>query len=269
MTPRLDIGKVFSRVFSTYAAQAAVVIPAALIVYLPVALFSGVAYEDGSRLFALLAFVVGAVGSFWLQGVVVGAVADIQDERRDESLGSLFAKVGPIVGRLILAGLLAAAGIGIGILLLVVPGLILLTLWSLVIPVIVLERTGVMESFGRSRQLVRGHAWRVFAIVATLGIAQALVSSVLRSALSDVAGSFAGYALGDLLANALIGPLAAIAVAVIYFELVRAKQGARAADSVAEGFGSSAGLDPPERPFSPPAAGPPERPARPADPPEE
>jgi len=269
MTPRLDIGKVFSRVLATYAAQAALVIPAALIVYLPVALFSGVAYEDGSPLFALLAFVAGAVGSFWLQGVVVGAVADIQDEHRDESLGSLFAKVGPIVGRLILAGLLAAAGIGIGLLLLVVPGLVLLTLWSLVIPVIVLERTGVMESFGRSRELVRGHAWRVFAIVVLLGIAQAVLSSVLRSLFSQAAGSFAGYALGDLVANALIGPLSAIAVAVVYFELVRAKRGVRAAESAAEGFGAPGGLDRPERPFSPPVAGPPEQPAPPTHPPKE
>jgi hypothetical protein len=253
MTPRLDIGKVFARVFETYRAQAGVVIPAALIVYLPVSLVSGLAYENGDGLLALLGVVAGVVGSLWLQGVVIGAVADIQDERRDESLGSLFAMVGPVLGRLLLAGLLAAVGIGIGFLLLIVPGLVLLTLWSLVIPVIVLERSGVLASFGRSRELVRGHAWRVFAIVVLLGIAQALVSGILRSALDDVAGSYLGYALGDLLANTLIGPLSAIAVAVIYFELVRAR-------------GSGPGVD---GPFSPPVSGAPERPVRPADPHEE
>jgi hypothetical protein len=141
MTPRLDIGKVFARVFETYRAQAAVVIPAAFIVFLPVSLVSGLAYEGGSGLLTLLGFVAGVVGSLWLQGVVVGAVADIQDDHRDESVGSLFAMVGPVLGRLLLAGLLAAAGIGIGFLLLIVPGLVLLTLWSLVIPVIVLERS--------------------------------------------------------------------------------------------------------------------------------
>jgi hypothetical protein len=253
MTPRLDIGKVFARVFETYRAQAAVVIPAAFIVFLPVSLVSGLAYEGGSGLLTLLGFVAGVVGSLWLQGVVVGAVADIQDDHRDESVGSLFAMVGPVLGRLLLAGLLAAAGIGIGFLLLIVPGLVLLTLWSLVIPVIVLERAGVMESFGRSRELVRGHAWRVFAIVVLLGIAQAVVSGILRSALDDVAGSFAGYALGDLLANTLIGPVSAIAIAVIYFELVRARGSAPAVDA----------------PFSPPVSGTPERPVRPADPHEE
>jgi hypothetical protein len=253
MTPRLDIGKVFARVFETYRAQAAVVIPAAFIVFLPVSLVSGLAYEGESGPLTLLGFVAGVVGSLWLQGVVVGAVADIQDDHRDESVGSLFAMVGPVLGRLLLAGVLAAAGIGIGFLLLIVPGLVLLTLWSLVIPVIVLERAGVLESFGRSRELVRGHAWRVFAIVVLLGIAQAVVSGILRSALDDVTGSFAGYALGDLLANTLIGPVSAIAIAVIYFELVRARESHPAVDDR----------------FSPPVAGPPERPVRPADPHEE
>ena len=257
VTPRLDIGKVFARVFETYRAQAAVVIPAALIVYFPVSLVSGLAYEGGDGLLALLGVVAGVVGSLWLQGVVVGAVADIQDERRDESLGSLFAMVGPVLGRLLLAGLLAAAGIGLGFLLLVVPGLVLLTLWSLLIPVIVLERRGVLESFGRSRRLVRGHAWRVFVIVVLLAILQAVVSGILRSLLDGVAGSYAGYALGDLLANALVGPLSAIAVAVIYFELVRAREG------------DAAALGRADAPFSPPVAGLPERPVRPADPPEE
>jgi len=266
VTPRLDIGKVFARVFETYRAQAAVVIPAALIVYLPVSLVSGLSYESGDALLTLLGFVAGVVGSLWLQGVVVGAVADIQDAHRDESLGSLFAMVGPVLGRLLLAGLLAAAGIGIGLLLLVVPGLILLTLWSMLIPVIVLERRGVLESFGRSRELVRGHAWRVFAIVVLLGILQGVVSSILRSLLDDVAGSYAGYALGDLLANALIGPLSAIAVAVIYFELVRARDGGSPAGREEAG---DLGLGRPEAPFSPPVARPPERPVRSADPPEE
>ncbi len=258
VTPRLDIGKVFARVFETYRAQAGVVIPAALIVFLPVSLISGLAYEGESAVLTLLGFVAGLLGSLWLQGVIVGAVADIQDDHRDESLGSLFAMVGPVLGRLLLAGLLAAAGIGIGLVLLVVPGLVLLTLWSMVIPVIVLERAGVLQSFGRSRELVRGHAWRVFAIVVLLGIAQAVLSGILRAILEDVAGSFLGFALGDLVANTLIGPLSAIAIAVIYFELVRGR--AEAPETTGPLAGTS---------FSPPVAGPPERPVRPTDPPRE
>jgi MFS family permease len=268
MTERLDIGKVFGRVFETYGAQAAVILPAALIVYLPVSILSGIAYDQGSALATLLAFVVGIVGSFWLQGVVVGAVADIQDERRDESLGSLFGKVGPVLGRLVLAGVLAAIGIGIGLLLLVVPGLILLTIWSLVIPVIVLERTGVLESFGRSRELVRGHAWRVFAIIVLLGIVQAILSSILRAVLSEAIGDFAGYALGDLVANVLVGSLSAIAVTVVYFELNRAKGRPLPVDP-GDVFGARPATGAGGAGFTPPVSGAPERPIMPPDPPKE
>jgi len=42
--------------------------------------------------------------------------------------------------------ILAALGIGIGFVLLIVPGLVLLTLWSVVAPVAVIERPGVFSA---------------------------------------------------------------------------------------------------------------------------
>jgi len=46
--------------------------------------------------------------------------------------------------------------------LLILPGLFLLTIWCLIVPVIVLEGAGVGASFSRSRQLVRGFEGKVF-----------------------------------------------------------------------------------------------------------
>ena len=60
------------------------------------------------------------------------------------------------------AGVLATIGIFVGLALLIVPGLVLLTWWLVVSPVIMLEHRPVLESFGRSRALVRGSAWPVF-----------------------------------------------------------------------------------------------------------
>ena len=60
-----------------------------------------------------------------------------------------------------MAGILAGIAIGIGLLfLLFAPGLFLLTIWAVLAPVIVIERVGAIESFGRSRGLVRGERWR-------------------------------------------------------------------------------------------------------------
>ena len=44
-------------------------------------------------------------------------------------------------------------------------GLVLLTWWILIIPVIVLEGTRAGEAFSRSRELVRGHGWSVFGVI--------------------------------------------------------------------------------------------------------
>ena len=46
---------------------------------------------------------------------------------------------------LVFTGILAGIAIGIGFVLLIVPGLFLLTIWALVAPVIVIERKGVMD----------------------------------------------------------------------------------------------------------------------------
>ena len=56
----------------------------------------------------------------------------------------------------------------IGLVLLVVPGLFLITIWAVIAPVIVLERAGVFESFGRSRHLVKGNGWQVFGVLVIL-----------------------------------------------------------------------------------------------------
>src|SRR6266516_1942316 len=118
-----------------------------------------------SLLLALVATLVSLVGTFWLQGALVYAVDDVRDGRVDSSIGQLFERVRPNLGTLILAGLLAGGGIAVGFVLLIVPGLILLTWWCLIVPVVVLEGKRVGEAFTRSRELVRGQGWTVFGIV--------------------------------------------------------------------------------------------------------
>ena len=50
-------------------------------------------------------------------------------------------------------------------LLLIIPGLILLTIWAVFAPAIVIERIRVIDAFGRSRELVRGNGWPVFGVI--------------------------------------------------------------------------------------------------------
>jgi ABC-type multidrug transport system fused ATPase/permease subunit len=220
MNGKLDTARVFERIFEIYRDQFTLLIPAALVVFVPVAVISGLIYAGDVSIFgAVIVAAVATVATYWFQAMVVEAARDILDGRRDHSVGSLVRSVTPVVGPLIVAGILAGLGIGIGLLLVIVPGLFLLTIWSVIAPVIVIERTGAIESFGRSRGLVRGNGWQVFGVIVVLFLLQFVVSAVIQAVANSVSDSFAAYAVGDLLVRLLVAPLSALAAAVLFFEL--------------------------------------------------
>ena len=118
--------------------------------------------------------------------MVVEAAHDIMDGRRDHTVGvAVRPRSRPVIVPLLVAGILAGIAIGIGFILLIVPGLFLLTIWALIAPVIVIERTGAMDSFGRSRALVKGHGWQVFAVIVVLLLLNLVLGAVVRGASSS------------------------------------------------------------------------------------
>jgi hypothetical protein len=225
MNAKLDVGNVFQRIFEIYRAQFSLLIPAALVVFVPVAILSGLIYAgDVSVIGALLVAAISTVATYWFQGMVVEAAQDILDGRRDYTLGTLLRSALPVVGPLLIAGILAGIGIAIGLVLLIVPGLFLLTIWAVIAPVIVIERTGAIEAFGRSRALVKGNGWQVFGVIVVLFLLQFIVTGLIQGIAEGISDSFAAYALSDLIVRMLIAPLTAIAAAVLYFEL-KARRG--------------------------------------------
>jgi hypothetical protein len=222
MERKLDIGSVFERVFAIYRDQFTLLIPAALVLFVPVAILNGLVLSTGSILGSLLAAAIAAVATYWYQGMVVSAAEDILDGRRDHSLGSLLRSTTPVIAPLFGAGLLAGIAVAIGFVLLIVPGLYLLTIWAVIAPVIVLERAGVFESFGRSRHLVKGNGWQVFGVIVILFLLGFVIQLIIGAAIDD---SFALLALADLIVRMLVAPLAGLAAAVMYFGLKAAKEG--------------------------------------------
>jgi hypothetical protein len=219
MNRKLDVGRVFERIFEIYRDQFTLLVPAAFVIFLPVAVLNGLILSEGDVLLALAAAAIGVIATYWYQGMVVEAARDILDGRRDQTVGSLIGAASPVVGPLIVAGLVAGFAIAVGLILLIVPGLILLTLWAVIVPVIVIERTGAFEAFGRSRELVRGHGWQVFGVIVVLFLVQFVVSAAIQAILVGITDSFAGYALADLIMRLLIAPLSALAASVMFFEL--------------------------------------------------
>jgi hypothetical protein len=216
MQDRIDVGAVIRRVFEIYVDQAPVLMPAAAVVFVFTGILSTLLVSASAGL-AFLALLISLVAITLFTGMVVQLVADVQDGRRDASPGQLLRSATPVLGQLILVGILAAVGVLIGFILIIVPGLILITIWSVAAPVVVLERPGVVAALGRSRELVRGNGWQVFGVILVLYILVGVLAFAIE-ALAQSAGTGAGI-VARVIIGVLTAPLSALAASVLYFEL--------------------------------------------------
>jgi hypothetical protein len=219
----VSVGSVLSEAFSLYTRFFARFFGLALVVFLVLSLVSALAARglqegSGSLLAGAVALAVTIVGTYWLQGALVFAVQDVRDGRVDSSIGELLGKVTPSLATLVVAGILAGIAVGIGFLLLVVPGIYLLTIWALVVPAIVLERAGVVEAFGRSRALVRGRFWPVLGVIVVAVVLSIVVQAVLGAVLAFLPPFLQSW-LGGAIGGALAMPFMALAITLMYFRL--------------------------------------------------
>jgi hypothetical protein len=172
---------------------------------------------------ALIMAVVSLFAFFWLQAALVKAVDDVRDGRADFSLSETFAQAQEHLAAVAVAAILAGLGIVIGLILLIVPGLVLLTWWAVIIPVVVLENKSAGESFTRSRELVRGFGWNVFGVivlVVLLLIGFNIALSIILTPLADWLQSF----LSQFISGTLTAPFTATVLTLLYFRLRAAKE---------------------------------------------
>lgn len=124
-------------------------------------------------------------------------------------------------------------GISLASVLLVVPGLILMTVWTAAMPALVDENRGVFASFGRSRELTRGSRWQIFFTLMLVAIAIYAVIFVLLGAIfgvsmTQIAATMNSTTWGTLVAMPLgwvSGFLISALLASIYVELVSVREG--------------------------------------------
>jgi hypothetical protein len=215
-------GDVLGEAWALYKAHWRHFLPIALLVYVVLGLISLVLSLVLGWFGALLGALIGLVGVFWLQGALSLAVSDVRDGRADLSISETLQQVRPRLAPLLGAGLLAGLGIALGLLLLIVPGLVLLTWWSVIVPVIVFERVAAMESFGRSRALVRGNGWNVFGVIVLtvliLLVAAIVIAIVVAIALNWLPEEIRSY-VQNLVSNTLTAPFLALAWTLMYFRL--------------------------------------------------
>jgi hypothetical protein len=226
----MQAGTIIGRAWEMYKAHWGHLIPIAALVYVLISLLELVLVA----LLGWVGYVLGAfaalAGVFWLQGALVIAIDDVRDGRADLSIGQTLERLTARINTLTVAGLLASIAIGVGLVLLIVPGLFLLTIWLLIVPAIVLEGRGLAASFSRSQELVRGYGWSVFGVIVLtvlIIIAANIVFGILGAAVDSRWGTF----VVDIVSQSVTAPFVALAWTLTYYDL-RALKGAEPATAV-------------------------------------
>ena len=216
-----------------YKAYAKHLLAIAFVIYLAAAVVAALLALAGGTVGAVLGSLVEIVAAFLLQATLVKAVQDVRDGRVDMSLGETVRAATPFIGSVALASILAGIAIVIGLILVIVPGLYLITIWAVIVPVIVIEGVGPLDSFGRSHQLVRGRGWHVFGTLVLVYVILLVVNLVLGlifSALPRVLGT----GLSSVISGTLIAPFLALVVTLVYYRLAGESQ---APPPPGEGYG--------------------------------
>ena len=171
-----------------------------------------------------LGWIVSVVAAFLVQAALVKAVQDVRDGQVDLNLGETVSAVLPFLGTVILASILAGIGIAIGLALIIVPGLILLTFWSLIVPSIVIGGEGVFGSFRKSWRTVRGYAWHVFGTYVLVFLILIVFDIVIGLILLPLHSLAARNAISSIVSGTLVAPFLALVVTLIYYRLTAAHE---------------------------------------------
>jgi hypothetical protein len=170
-------------------------------------------------------FMVGAA-----QAATIFAVSDLYLGRPASVRGS-YRKVGSKAFRVLLLLFLVGLTVGVGFLLLIIPGFILLCRTAIAVPASMLEDTKAIGSIERSMQLTKGFAMQVFLIfllVWVLSYVAILIFQVPFVYLEGAAaqahqtlsfGMLVLQHLASFLSEVLVGPIGTIAFSLMYYNL--------------------------------------------------
>jgi Membrane domain of glycerophosphoryl diester phosphodiesterase len=230
-----EVGELFRDALSVYGSHLLAYLAIGAAVVLPVQLIvSGLGLEqlsgpyDSSPSTGELG--ISTAVSFLVIGPLITAICI-------HSLRSVAGGEGAAPGRSIRAGLeaftplfvamlLAALGVGVGLVALILPGLYLAIRWFFVPQTVVVEDQSGINALVRSGELVRGRWWRTFGIVVLAWVAAQIPSVVVGLPLTSLAASADRqvYALiGESLTQVVASPFVALVSTLLYYDM-RARQ---------------------------------------------
>ncbi len=127
----------------------------------------------------------------------------------------------------ILIGLLTALAAAVGFLLLLIPGLIVITRLWVATSVLVLEDRRGAAALRRSWELVKGHSWPVFGTILVSSLLVGLLGSAVTAPFGD---NLTAFAIVSALVAVVTTPYAALVGVLVYLDLRIRKEGYGPAD---------------------------------------
>ena len=157
----------------------------------------------------LVALLLTLVGSVLVQGALVLVVADLHDGREPATISEYYDRTRDKLGTLLGASILYGFGA-----IVIAP----IALWSLAIPLVMIEGLSRREAFRRSSLLTRDRIWRILLLVLISAGIGGLIRLAIAGAFDSVHGFVAVWAVGTI-ANAIAAPYSAHVLTVLYYRL--------------------------------------------------
>jgi hypothetical protein len=242
---KFDMGRVVSATFASIQKNAALLFPAAL-VYVVVSQgisYAGMIGMDPAAMMSSplywIGIVIALLGGVVFQAFVIHVVVDSHRGNKPSfgtSLAAAFKSILPLLA----TGILVVLGCYIGLIFLIVPGAILFVMWSVAIPVVVVEGVGPIKALGRSRALTKGSRWAIFGLsLAAIIIVSLLSFAIYGFNLAAMSTAMLSLDIPRIIASMAVSTITTVlmyvGITAIYSELRMVKEGV-ANDQLAAAF---------------------------------
>ncbi len=225
----LSLGEVLDVSFGLYRSRFGALTTVALVTQgLPLVLQVYVDATGGSAehllfLFGvlILSVVTGVIGTAACTFVVSDAYLG-----RESGAGAALARAMPLVGRLIAVSIMVSFLVGMGFILLVVPGLIILAgLWVSPVVAVVESPGSASEALSRSWKLTQGFRGKVFLSMFTGGLLLILPSAAMAGLMVAGGGGVVVVSAGQAVLKILVYPFLYVLATVVYYDVRVRKEG--------------------------------------------
>ena len=173
--------------------------------------------------FVALAFILGIIS--WIIGNVISGVcvkcASDLIEKGKASLGESFNFTVCKLPSLLIATLITGILTALGFIALIVPGIIIYIMFYLVIPVIMIENVGALDSLSRSRRLVNNRWLKTFVLALIVGLVIGIAAFVVSLIMAPL-GIY--RSLVSSIITAFVQPIIPISLTVYYYSMLAKEQ---------------------------------------------